>query len=102
MKQLITKKVNVASTSFSADHAILNDTSLAAVSTSDGNRHVFFQDASWNIRECVFTLSTGKWSALTSSVIATDAKHYTPMSTFQYPPSEFNQGSEQVSFLVLM
>ena len=97
----------LSSTTFLTDHAIVNDTSLAAVSTSDSNRHIFFQEQSWNIRAAVFTYSSGKWSALTSYVIVTNAKHHTPLSAIQIPEnvsrsnSTMDYGldtSEQVSF----
>ena len=74
-----------SSTPFSSNNAILNDTSLAAVANFNGDRHVFFQDQSWSIRECIFTLSSGKWSTLTTNIVAVDAKEYSPMSAILLP-----------------
>lgn len=38
---------------------ILNDTSLAAITTSDNNRHIFFQDFNSSLRYTIFSNSTG-------------------------------------------
>ena len=45
-----------------APHYILNDTSLAAVSLSNGDRHLFFQDNTGLIRRAVRVQSNGQWS----------------------------------------
>ena len=68
-----------------SNHTILNDTSLTAVTTSEGNRHLFFQEESGIIRQSIFTPLNGKWSAPTTYVVATDARLYTPMSAIQVP-----------------
>ena len=39
----------------------LNDTSLAAVSTSDGNRHLVFQDINGTLRHAQFSVATNDW-----------------------------------------
>ncbi|MCJ1247925.1 hypothetical protein MMC30_005140 [Trapelia coarctata] len=63
-------------------HGLLNDTSMAAVTTSDGHRHAFFQEKTGIIRESIYISSTAKWLTDVSYIIATDARNYTPMSTF--------------------
>lgn len=45
----------------SLKNGILDDTSLAAVTTMDGNRHVFFQDINGSLRHTVFERSSEVW-----------------------------------------
>ena len=42
-------------------NGILNDTSLAAVTTAEGNRHIFFQDINGSLRHNVYDQSSNKW-----------------------------------------
>ena len=46
----------------SPKNAILNDTSLAAITTSDGNKHLFFQDLNGSIRHTSFDVSSKSWA----------------------------------------
>lgn len=46
----------------SASSTIYNETSLAAVTTLDNNRHVFFQDSNGSLRHTVFSVSNRSWS----------------------------------------
>lgn len=59
---------------------ILNDTSLAAVSLSNGDRHVFFQDNTGLVRRAVLTGSPGKWSTTLDLNITSNAKISTPLA----------------------
>ena len=43
-------------------HGALNDTSLAAISENNGDRHLFFQDVNGTIRHVVFSQSLNAWS----------------------------------------
>ena len=43
------------------NHGAANDTSLAAISTADDNRHVFFQDIDGTLRLTTFAPSTNTW-----------------------------------------
>jgi len=63
-------------------HTLLNDTSTAAVTTSNGNRHVFFQESTGTIRESIYSSSSAKWLTDISYVVASDARNHTPMSVF--------------------
>lgn len=45
-----------------APQYILNDTSLTALSLSNGDRHLFFQDNTGLIRRAVRTESNGQWT----------------------------------------
>lgn len=42
-------------------NGILDDTSLAAVVTREGNKHVFFQDRNQSLRQAVYSHAAGKW-----------------------------------------
>lgn len=67
---------------------ILNDTSLAAVSLSNGDRHLFFQDNTGLIRRAVRVESNGQWtttpnlnaSADPSSEVISNPKRNTPLT----------------------
>ncbi|KAF6235742.1 hypothetical protein HO173_005937 [Letharia columbiana] len=67
---------------------ILNDTSLAAVSLSNGDRHLFFQDNTGLIRRAVRVESNGQWttspnlnaSADPSSKLSSNPKRNTPLT----------------------
>ena len=61
-------------------HGILNDTSIAAMSMSDGDRHIFFQDSTGTIRQAIYTVTTNQWASPLSLVVATDAKNNTPLA----------------------
>ncbi|MCJ1479151.1 hypothetical protein MMC13_007835 [Lambiella insularis] len=79
--------------------AALRDTSLAVTTTSDGNRHVFFQDSSNTIRQAIYEMSSGQWSASTTYVVATDAKPYSPLSAFEVP--SYLAGQEEIHLLYI-
>ena len=59
---------------------ILNDTSLAALSLSNGDRHLFFQDNTGLIRRVVRTASNNKWSMSQGVSVLSNAKKYTPLA----------------------
>ena len=42
-------------------HGAMNDTSFAAVTTSDGSRHIFFQDINGTLRHGAFSLANNLW-----------------------------------------
>ncbi|KAL9071738.1 MAG: hypothetical protein Q9161_004002 [Pseudevernia consocians] len=78
-----------------APQYILNDTSLAAVSLSNGDRHLFFQDNTGLIRRAVRVQSSGQWTTSPNLNASTDPsskpssnpKRFTPLTatgpTFQ-------------------
>lgn len=76
---------------------ILNDTSLAALMLSNGDRQLFFQDNTGLIRRALRSVSNGQWitspnlnaSANASSEINSNPKKYTPL-TATGPTSELN------------
>lgn len=57
---------------------LLNDTSLAALSDSNGNRYLFFQDPTGLIRGVVRTDS--EWSTSLNLGTSINAKYYTPLA----------------------
>ena len=44
-----------------SNHSILNDTSLAAVTTVDHNKHLFFQDVNGSLRYTVYDAGSNSW-----------------------------------------
>jgi hypothetical protein len=67
-------------------HGVFNDSSFAAVTTSDGTQRVFFQDIDGNIRQAVYSTSTQSWTAAMTFTIpnTTDARPHTPLSAILY------------------
>ena len=65
------------------ERGILNDSSFAAIEPpeSPGDRHIFFQEDTGNIREAVYTVQDKRWIADLGFVIALDAKNHTPIAT---------------------
>ncbi|MCJ1326025.1 hypothetical protein MMC10_002688 [Thelotrema lepadinum] len=63
-------------------HGVCNDSSLAALTTSDGTRHVFFQDANGTLRQAQLSTTTGAWTTSLNFVIpnTTDARNNTPIT----------------------
>ena len=59
---------------------ILNDTSLAAVALSNGDRHLFFQDPGGSIRRVIRRESESQWILDARPVDFSDARHLTPMA----------------------
>lgn len=59
---------------------ILNDSALAAVELPNGDRRVFFQENSGNIRQAVYQGSRNQWSASLTDIIVSDAKMHTPLA----------------------
>ncbi|KAL9593956.1 MAG: hypothetical protein Q9219_007294 [cf. Caloplaca sp. 3 TL-2023] len=65
--------------------AIMNDTSLAAVELANGDRRLFFQEASGLIRQVTFSSSSRQWIADPGYVVASDAKNHTPIAAITTP-----------------
>ena len=57
---------------------VINDTSLAALETSDGNRHFFYQHANSSVQYAVF--SNNKWSTSSNQININDARNNTPLA----------------------
>ena len=68
-------------TSSPSKNGILDDTSLAAVTTFDGNRHVFFQDTNGSIRHTLYAQSAGSWTTAPDLVATfSPPRNNTPIS----------------------
>ena len=65
------------------ERGIINDSSFAAIEPpeSPGDRHIFFQEDTGNIREDVYTVQDERWISDLGFVIALDAKNHTPLAT---------------------
>lgn len=59
---------------------ILNDTSLAAILLSNGDRHLFFQGPEGSIHRVIHAASASQWILDTTPVVTSDARHLTPMA----------------------
>ena len=63
---------------------ILNDTSLATVTTFEGNRHVFFQDLNGSLRHTVFYQGANSWANEADYVnLASSARNHTPIAAIK-------------------
>ena len=70
-------------------HGILNDSSFAAVTTSDGSRHVFFQDINTNLRQAIYSSTIRGWITTMNLVPnTTDARLHTPISAIAQADSQ--------------
>lgn len=67
---------------------ILNDTSLAALSLSNGERHLFFQDNTGRIRRAIRTESNNQWSTSPYLNLGSKPKNYTPLVATVYEEVE--------------
>ena len=72
---------------------ILDDTSLAAISSSDGNRYLFFQDPTGLIRTVVRT--NNQWSTNLNPATSLNAKNYTPLAAMAANSSSDGFGDSQ-------
>ncbi|KAL8786731.1 MAG: hypothetical protein Q9195_008106 [Heterodermia aff. obscurata] len=63
-----------------ASTSILDDTSVAALTFSDGDTHLFFQDLSGIIRQASYNGTLREWRADIGDVVASDAKNHTPIA----------------------
>lgn len=61
-------------------HSFLDDTSFAVAATSDGNRHVIFQDSSGAIRDAFYSHTTLSWTSTASWIVPGNARNHTPFS----------------------
>ena len=65
-------------------HGIMDDSAFAAVITSDGIRHVFFQDINGTIRQASRAVSSPTtpdiWGSPLDVQVASDARRNTPMA----------------------
>lgn len=59
---------------------ILNDTSLTALSFTNGDRQLFFQDNMGRIRRAVRTASNNQWITNLDLSIDSNAKNHTPLA----------------------
>lgn len=63
-----------------AKHGVLNDSSLAALSLVNGDRRLFYQDYTGQINQAAYSSSSREWPSTFTSVVASDAKNYTPLA----------------------
>lgn len=70
--------LSTESQSETTQYSILNDTALASVTSSNGDRRIFFQDNNGTIRQAVF--QNGHWASPISYIVANGAKANTPLA----------------------
>ena len=80
----------------SSKHAILGDTSIAAVTLSNGDRRIFFQERSGIIRQAKYSASAKVWVAETTTnfQVADDARNNTPLAAISYSIDGFEDVCE--------
>ena len=75
----------------------LNDTSLASVLTSDGNRHLFFQDINGTLRHALYSAATNGWHTNVDFLSTSPApRHGTPIAVLEarsIPDLEVSSGA---------
>ena len=87
-------------------HGIVNDSSFAAVSSTDGSKHVFFQDLTGQLRHKYYGQSSGTWSTGNITVISgtTDARYHTPLAAMMgngiSGSDEVNLGSALLEYVI--
>ena len=65
-------------------HGVLNDTSLAAILESSGDKHVFFQDLNSSLRHTVYYGSLGEWSNAAEFIQPErQPRNHTPISVIE-------------------
>ncbi|KAI4260656.1 MAG: hypothetical protein L6R42_003971 [Xanthoria sp. 1 TBL-2021] len=70
-------------------HSLIDDTAIGAITCSNGNRQVFFQEESGRLRRALYSSQAGVWQTSTGSQIAPqpwgnetlEAKNATPLAT---------------------
>ncbi|KAL8794416.1 MAG: hypothetical protein Q9195_003003 [Heterodermia aff. obscurata] len=72
-------------------HAVLNDTSIAAITMPNGDRRVFFQERSGIIRQAKYSTSAQEWAAESTEnfQVIDDARNHTPLAAMNYSDYEF-------------
>lgn len=84
--------------SSAAAQSVLDDTFLAAMLSSNGNRYIFFQDGRGLIRHAVLAASTGQWITSPRYHVTPDARDHTPLAAASIILSK--GGIEQVWMLL--
>ena len=80
--------------------AAINDTSLGAVTTLDGNRHIFYQDSSGSLRHIVYDASARAWSNEADLVLTESLpRNNTPVTAIN---AEFNLKNQIHVFFIDM
>lgn len=75
----------VAATQRVKQHGIVNNTSLTAMALRNGQRFVYFQEATGAFRRATFAATTKAWEGSTDSRLASNAKNNTPLAGIVYP-----------------
>ena len=75
------------------DKRILDDTSMAALSLPNGDRRLFFQDLSGDIRQAFYSADSSQWRADIKNIVASDAKNHTPIAVVEPPTMSENSTS---------
>ncbi|KAL8917025.1 MAG: hypothetical protein Q9208_008200 [Pyrenodesmia sp. 3 TL-2023] len=78
----------VATTQRVKQHGIVNNTSLSAMALRNGQRFVYFQEATGAFRRATFAATTKAWEGSTDSRLASSAKNNTPLAAIVYPDAD--------------
>ncbi len=58
----------------------MNDSSVAVVALSNGDKRLLYQENTGSIREALYTASTKEWTSNVNNIVATNARESTPMA----------------------
>ena len=60
----------------------MDDTPVEVVALADGDKRMFFQENTGDIRESIYTSSSKEWVSNINNVVATDARNSTPIAAY--------------------
>ena len=81
---LIPTPTHSGAPSLNLNHGALKDTSLAAVSESNGNKHIFFQDINSSLRHTIYYETSSDWSQAVEFIqLERQPRNHTPISVIQ-------------------
>jgi hypothetical protein len=82
---------SISSNPSSLSHKILNDTSIAAITTIDGNRNVFFQASNGSLQHTVFDTTFNTWAQYADFVLTPlMPRNNTPLAAISIAPGEIS------------
>ena len=64
-----------------AKHGIADNSSLSIITTSEGNKHLFFQEQNGVIRQSFYDTMKGSWVSSSNIIVTSNARNNTPIAT---------------------
>lgn len=94
--EVIDSTDKVSPVNSSLTQQIIDDSSLAATLTTNGDRHLFFQAPHGAIRRMIFTANEDQWIADPNPIAISDAKMLTPIAVSTLTLPKAVNSSEQL------